>query len=181
MKFLPYVRWCVGFVIVGYVLWQAFISVSPVTQITDFVNRTPLFSVLLPAARVERVAQGMSLRQEPVYVDVRLPLRVQAIELELFSMPSSSNFKVAVQRGPGFELEFSPIEVLASAAETKYRVRVTDFPYLEPGTRVRFVISAPGLTPGAITVTRAQVTILRQPFSLAWLKSLARGFPERAL
>jgi hypothetical protein len=165
MKYTWHLRWVVPVLLVGAVLWQALFATSGLKATTDFVNRTPYFDVLLPAARAQRLEGGIALVQEPVYVDVRLPLRATSVTLSLSTTANSVPVKVGVQRSASFELLFPEAEVTTDGDSRTYRVKVSDFPYLRPNSTLRFVLSVPGLAPGAVVVTQAEVSFERARFS----------------
>ncbi len=181
MSHLVHLRWLVPTVIVGTVLYLTLGSTAPQEVKTNFSDRRPLVDVLLPASRVERVGTSLALLREPVYVDVTLPLRSMAATLELEVTATSAPLKLGVQRGAGWDIVFPEVVITERSGSRFYTLRVAEFPYLEPGYRLRFVVSAPGLTPGSITVRGGRVTIERQPFSWSWLGALLGRFPKNIL
>ncbi|MBI5465828.1 MAG: hypothetical protein HY974_00895 [Candidatus Kerfeldbacteria bacterium] len=168
MKYVWHLRWILPAAVVMFIAWQTFFGTSPLTGSTDFVARTSLFQVLLPAGRVERVQPGMSLQTEPVYIDVRIPPRTVQVTLELTATPDSVPLQLGVRQGNGFEYLFKGQEIQGTGVR-RYSLRATSFSYLEPGRRLRFIVSAPKLQPGSIVITGASVNIMRQGFSWAWL------------
>lgn len=170
MKYLIHVRWLLPAVLIGYVAWQALFASSTLTAETDFQVRAQYFDVLLPAGRVERTQAGIALESEPVYIDVRLPVRAKTAELEVVATAGSTPFKLGVQTGQDFAMALSEAPAEATAQGTVYRYRATDFPYLRAGHKLRFIISSPSLMPGSIVITHAHVSLERQAFSWVWLK-----------
>lgn len=168
MKHLAYIRWFVPAVLIGWVAWQALIASGSLEAVTDFRERTPFFDVLLPAGRVVRTGEGIVLKQEPVYIDVRLPVRAKSIALELKVTDSSSPIKVGWQAADNFNLVFSEAKPINDRGLTLYHYELNDINYVRPGHKTRFVISSPGLVPGSVIVTGASISIKRERPSLAW-------------
>ncbi len=169
MRYLPYIRYAVPVLLVGYVLAQALLS-YPLTGTSQLHERTRFLGMLLPAGRVERVAAGMRLVGEPVYLDVRLPPRAQAYELEFITAPGSLPLKLGVRQGRDWSYDFPKVEATpTSTSGTTYRITVASVPYAEPDHAARVIISAPELSQGSITVARVQVRLMREPVSFAWL------------
>ncbi len=164
MKYLSHLHWAIPVVLVGAVLWQVFVSTTPLTGTTNFVTPTPYFDVLLPASRVSRSPAGLALLTEPVYVDVRLPLRVASVELELTTTADSAALRLGVQQGKDFAIVFPDVAAVKSDQGQSYRLKVTDFSFLRPRHTLRFVLSAPGLKARSIQVTGASVRFERAPF-----------------
>lgn len=182
MPYLSHLRWLVPLTLVTVVLWCSVVSAQHYIVTTDFVNRTPLVDVLQPAARLTRVDAGIAVQQEPVYVDVTLPLRASAVTLELSVADTSPQFKLGVQQGPGFDILFPPdVAVYTGAGTRRYVLRAAAPFYREVGYRLRFILSSPGFTPGSIVVQRARITIERAPFSWGWFGSLMKNFPSNLL
>ena len=166
MKYFVHLRWILPVAIVGSTLWQIFFSTVLAIGATNFIVSTPYLNMLLPASRVERVSGGVALIREPVYVDVRLPVRVASVELELKTTADSAPLRLGVQQGKDFNIVFPDVAVLKTATVQSYRLQVTDFSGLRPHHTLRFVLSAPGLKAGSIVVTGATVRFERLPFSL---------------
>lgn len=181
MPYLSHLRWLVPAIIIVTVLYLTLGSTSPLVVASNFSDRRALVDVLLPASRVERVGDNLTLVREPVYVDVTLPLRSSAVTLELEVSLSSVPLKLGVQQGAGWDIVFPETAVVERGRSRFYTLRVSEFKYLEPGYRLRFVVSAPGLSPGSIVVHRGRVTIERHPFSWGWLGALLGRFPKNIL
>lgn len=164
MKYFVHLRWFIPVMLVGYSLWQIFFSTVPSVGVTNFLTPTPYFDVLLPPSRVARVPKGAALQQEPVYVDVHLPVRVISLELELAVTPDSAPLRLGVQPGVDFNLVFPDVAVLKTSEAQIYRLKVTDFTHLRPRHTLRFVLSAPGLVPGSVVVRGAKVRFERGLF-----------------
>lgn len=175
MKYLRHLRWFAPTLLIGWVLWQSLVSPRPLVRVSSFIVRTPVLDVLLPAARVEARPQGVAVLREPVYIDVTLPPRARAATLELDVAEASAPLKLGLQQGAGFDISFPEIPVVAQGGTRRYTLRASEFTHLEPGYRLRFVISAPGTAPGSIVVQGARIAIERQPFSFAWLGAALKG------
>lgn len=178
---LTHIRWLVPLALVSFVLWRGMGEAAPLVAQTNFAERTPIFDVLLPASRAESTPQGVALVREPVYVDVTLPLRARAATLELKVEPSSAPLKFGFQQGSGWDIAFPDVTVTDGKDARRYTLRVENFSHLEPGYRLRFVVSAPGLAPESIVVQSARVAVERQPFSWGWFSALMRRFPQDLL
>lgn len=172
MKYLWQIRWLIPCLLVGYVLWQALFAAGSLEAATDFRERTPYFDVLLPAGRVERTAEGIVLKQEPVYIDIRLPVRVSSAFVELKIDGRSAPIRLGLQTGDDFAFAFSKDEPETTAGLTLYRYDTSEFDYARPGHKARFIISAPALTPGSIVVKGATVSFRRQSSDLDWWRRL---------
>lgn len=170
MKYLWHIRWLTPLVLIGCVLWQAIVATGSLQAITDFRERTPYFDVLLPAGRVERTDRGVVLKQEPVYVDVRLPVRAKSMALELKVAAGSSPIKLGWQSDDNFTLAFNGSEPVESDNIILYHYDLDDINYVRPGHKGRFIISSPGLMSGSVIVTGASVSFRREPPSLNWFK-----------
>ncbi len=176
MRYFWHIRWLTPVILVGYVLAQAVLASSSLQAVTDFRERTPYFDVLLPAGRVDRTDQGVVLKQEPVYIDVRLPVRTRAIALELKLSADSAPIKLGWQTADDFTLAFSQSEPIRSGDLILYHYDLDDVNYVRPGHKGRFIISAPGLTPGKVVVKGASVSLKREPASLGWFKQQLNKF-----
>lgn len=182
MPYLTHLRWLTPLVVVSFVLWLALVSSRPIIVTTNFTSRTPVVDVLQPAARVTRTPAGVALRQEPVYVDVTLPLRARAVTLELNVDAASPLFKLGVQQGPGFDISFpKDVATYQGGATRRYILRTGTPFYREVGYRLRFVLSAPGFAPGSIVVQGGRVVIERAAFSWGWLGQRLHNFPRDLL
>jgi hypothetical protein len=171
MSYLWHIRWALPAGLGWLIAWQTFFSTGVITAVTDFTARTKVFEVLQPAGRVTRTASGIVLQAEPVYVDVRIPPRTAAVTLKLQTAAESAPLQLGVKQGNNFEYLFKGQEMQGETVR-RYSLRATSFPYLEPGRRLRFIISAPKLKPGDITVTGAEVEIVRQGLTWSWLKRI---------
>ena len=89
-----------------FILGQAFFSTQKLITITDFVNRTPYFDILSPASRTEKVTSGIVLKQEPVYINIILPLRVSRLTLEFITTADSAPLKFALKQASGRDFYF---------------------------------------------------------------------------
>lgn len=170
MKYLPHIKWVIPVLLVGNVLWQAIIATNSLEAVTDFRERTPYFDVLLPAGRVARTDRGIVLKQEPVYIDVRLPVRAKSIALELKVTAISAPIKLGWQTDDNFTLAFSQAEPINYQGLVLYHYDLADINYVRPGYKGRFIISSPGLVPGSVVVNGATVSIKRKVVSLTWFK-----------
>jgi len=168
MRYIRRMRWFVLVLLAGYVAWQSVIASGSLEAVTDFRERTPYFDVLLPAGRVERSEQGIILNQEPVYIDVRLPVRAKSAALELKVDSSSAPLKLGIQTGEGFNFEFSGLPAETVGEFTLYRYDALDLTYVRPGHKLRFIISAPGLVTDSVVVKQATISVKRAPASLSW-------------
>jgi hypothetical protein len=168
MKYFSYVRWLVPVALLGYIGWQSFLSMLPLVASTDFFERTPYFDVLQPAGRVTRMSQGIVLNQEPVYIDVRLPVRASQISLDLSVTDSSVPIKLGWQTDDNFVFDFSQSPPTNEAGLFVYHYELDDINYVRPGHKGRSIISAPSLVTGSVTVKRATVVINRKPADFAW-------------
>jgi len=169
MRYIWHIRWVVPVLFLLFIAWQSLVATYSLQALTDFKQRTAWFEVLLPAGRVTKTDSGLVLKSEPVYVDVRLPLRAAAVTLELSTTAASVPVKLGVRQGSGFQYDYSATEEFRGDTRT-FRLRATNWPYLEPGHRLRFILSVPGLKPGNVVVTGAKVTVERRPFSWDWVK-----------
>lgn len=172
MKYFWHLRWLTPLILVGYVAFQAVFASGSLEARTDFKERTPYFDVLLPAGRVTRIKEGIILKQEPVYIDIRLPVRARQAALELKVASSSAPIKLGLEVGPDFNYEFAGKSAQTVAGLTLYRYDASDLNFIRPGHKVRFIISAPGLVPGSVMVKEATVSIKRAPATLAWWQQL---------
>ncbi len=161
-----HLRWLIPFIFTAYIIYEAIFSWQLITAATNFVSRTRNFGVLLPAGRVERAGGGLKLMAEPVYFDVKLPLRVAAVELEIATTAESAPLKIGVRQGGGWDYYFPDYTELNSLSAKNYRISISEFKYVEANHAQRFLISAPGLEPGRITIIGAQVKIRRHNFDL---------------
>ncbi len=168
MKYFSYIKWSVVVLLVGYIVWQSLFAAGSLIAVTDFRERTPYFDVLLPAGRVERTEVGIVLKQEPVYIDVRLPVRAKSVILELAVANTRTPVKLAWQVNENFSLSFSDLEPISAGNQVLYRYNLTNINYVRSGHKVRFVISSPGLVPGTVIVKKANVSIKRERANLAW-------------
>jgi len=146
--------------------YQAVFSAAPLIASTDFVKRTPNFGILLPAGRVTRTEVGLKLEAEPIYFDVKLPVRASGVKLELTTTRQSSALKLGRRSGGDWDYYFPPLTHTIKPGEQIYLLTADEFKYIEPNHSQRFLISAPGLSPGGVTVTGARATIYRSPFDL---------------
>lgn len=175
MKYIYYLRWVIPVLLIGWALQQALIAGDVLVSETDFRVRTPIIDVMLPASRVEAREQGVVLLSDPVYIDVTLPPRANAVTLELDVSAQSETLKLGVQQGPNFDIVFPDVMISDQAKFKRYSLRTSTFPHLEAGYKLRFMISAPNLTAGNITVLHARTIIERKPFSFAWLRAAIKG------
>jgi len=179
MKYAWHLRWVVPLVLVGFVVWEGLGATSALTAETLFQSRTPYVDVLQPAGRVTRTSGGVVINQEPVYIDVRLPVRAQAVnlELELVQVPPpdltvpSTYPRLGVQTAEGFAFTFMSDSPSLLGNTLYYRFPVAQLPYVRAGHVVRFIISVPSLTSHAVTVQSARVTVTREPLSLVWISA----------
>lgn len=168
MRYIEYIKLAIPILLVGFVTWQAVFAAGVLVAVTDFRERTPYFDGLLPAGRVERTDEGIVLNQEPVYIDIRLPVRARSIALELKTTDTSAPIKLAWQTDDNFTLLFSDLEPVRQEGLTLYHYNLMDINYARPGHKGRFVISAPGLVPGSVVVKGASISIEREQASLFW-------------
>jgi hypothetical protein len=174
-------RWLVPAVFIIFILSQAFLSTQKLTATTNFVGCTSYFDVLLPASRVEKIADGIVLKQEPVYVDVVLPLRISRLEFEFITTADSSPLKFALKQESGRDFYFLNTKEEKINNEIHYFLSTNDFRYLEPNETLRFIVSAPNFNPGTVVVKEARLTIERNHFSWAWFSDLFKSYPEMIL
>lgn len=172
MKYVFYIRCLTPIFIVGYILWQALIATNSLAAITNFQERTAFFDMLLPAGRVERTTEGIKLLTEPVYIDVRLPIRAKSVALELKVTDTSAPIKVGWQSDDDFVFDFSQATSTFSPGVILYHYDVKEINYLQPGHRGRFIISVPTLVPGSVLLKEATVSINREPVSFNWWQQL---------
>lgn len=178
---LNWLRWLVPALFVFFILYQAFFGTQKLAAITDFVNRTSYFDVLLPASRVEKVPSGIVLKQEPVYVDMVLPLRTSRLEIEFITTADSAPLKFALKQASGRDFYFLNTREEKINNEIHYFFDTNDFRYLEPNETLRFIVSAPNFNPGTVVVKEARLTIERKHFSWLWFSDLFKLYPERIL
>lgn len=178
---LNWLRWLVSAVFIIFILNQAFFSVHKLTTTTNFIKRTPYFDVLLPASRVEKVADGIVLKQEPVYVDVVLPLRISRLELEFITTADSAPLKFALKQESGRDFYFLDIKEEKINNKIHYFFSTNDFRYLEPNETLRFIVSVPNFNPGTVVVKEARLTMERNHFSWLWFSDLFKSYPGRIL
>lgn len=181
MKYFIHLRWLLPLVLVGVVIWHSLLSTSVVSVFTPLLERTTYVSQLLPAARVELSGSKLVLLQEPVYIDVTLPVRTSAVEIELVTTADSPYLRLGVQQGAAWDFSFPDVARISTSQDQRYRLRVTNFPYFESGYRLRFLISVPNFSARSIIITGAYVNIERQPFSWQWLTKAVEGFPDHIL
>ena len=165
MSHFWHVRWLIPLALAAVMAYQAVFSTAPLIASTDFVKRTPNFGILLPAGRVTRTEVGLKLEAEPIYFDVKLPVRVATVELELTTTAESAPGRIGVRQGGGWDYYF-PEYIESSSPHKTYKISINEFKYVEVNHAQRFLISAPGLSPGGVTVTGARATIYRSPFDL---------------
>jgi hypothetical protein len=178
---LNWLRWLVPTVFIIFILGQAFFSIQKLTAITNFINRTSYFDILLPASRVEKVADGIVLKQEPVYIDIILPLRVSRLALEFITTADSAPLRFALKQESGRDFYFLNIREEKINNEIHYFFGTNDFRYLEPNETLRFIVSAPNFNPGTVVVKKARLTVERNRFSWVWFSNLFKLYPERIL
>lgn len=161
-----HLRWLIPLILVAYIVYQAIFSLQSITATTNFINRNHNFGVLLPAGRVERTESGIKLTAEPVYFDVKLPMRVATVELEIATTAESAPLRIGVRQGGGWDYYFPEYVELSSLSAKTYRISVNEFKYVETNHAQRFLISAPNLESGQIIITGARVKISRHSFNL---------------
>lgn len=65
----------------GYLFWQ---NTKPVLEVScDFKKKSPLCGELVPAARVAAGEDGIIVKSEPVYFDIRLPRKYDKVEAKI--------------------------------------------------------------------------------------------------
>jgi hypothetical protein len=169
MKYINHIiKWSVPVLLVGYVLWQAMFATGSLMATTDFRERTPYFDVLLPAGRVELTADGIILKNEPVYIDVRLPVRAVSVSLAVKVSANSAPLQLGYQTSESFALVFSQSAPVSEQNYVLYHYDLTNISHVRSGHKVRFIISSPALLPGSILVKGASVSIKREPPTLNW-------------
>lgn len=172
MKYVHHIRWLTPVLLVGYILCQAIIFNNSLEAITNFRERTAFFDVLLPAGRVERTPEGIKLLAEPVYVDVRLPIRAKSAALELKLSHTSVPIKLGWQTEDGFVFDFSQTVSSFSPGLILYHYDVKEINYVRPGHKGRFIISSPNLSPRSVLIKEATISIKREQLSFNWLRKL---------
>ncbi|MDP3985827.1 MAG: hypothetical protein U1C53_02485 [Candidatus Veblenbacteria bacterium] len=170
MRYLWHIRWLTPLVLVGYVVWQALFASWSLEAVTDFRERTPYFDVLLPAGRGIRTERGIVLTHEPVYIDIRVPIRARGAAVELKVDSASAPLKLGLQTGEEFSFEFNGHLPETVGGLTLYRYDAKELHYARPGHKVRFIISSPSLVPGSVVVKEATVSLKREPFSWPWFQ-----------
>lgn len=175
MKIFLSIRWLIPVMLVGYVAGQALFAQSPLTATTNFIQRTPYFDVLLPAGRVERSAAGVVLKEEPVYIDARLPIRTSQLRLEVSVSVDSAPLKIGLQTQEGFNFLFSDIEPVVRGDEKIYYLEVPKIYYQRPAHKVRFIISVPNFRPSSVWVRGASINFQRQSLTLQEWRELIRS------
>lgn len=178
---LNWLRWLVPAAFIIFILGQAFFSIQRLTAVTNFVDRTSYFDILLPASRVERVADGIVLKQEPIYVDIVLPLRTSRLEIEFITTADSAPLKFALKQASGRDFYFLNTREEKINNEIHYFFDTNDFRYLEPNETLRFIVSAPNFNPGTVVVKEARLIIRRDLFSWSWFNHLFKLYPKRIL
>jgi len=146
------------------VIWQNFFSISPISVKSDFTTRTPWFEYLLPVGRTQRTAHGFKLQAEPVYFDLRLPLRLERLRLVLIFTTGAERARVGIQDAPGWNYYFPPQVVKGNAITVLAEL----FTYT-PGYRQRFIISAPDLATAPVELMAVEVIMTRHEFYWQWI------------
>jgi hypothetical protein len=178
---LNWLRWLVPAAFIIFILGQAFFSTQKLVAITDFIDRTSYFDILSPASRTEKVIGGIVLKQEPVYIDIILPLRVSRLTLEFITTADSAPLKFALKQANGRDFYFLNTKEEKINNEIHYLFNANNFRYFEPNETLRFIVSAPNFNPGTVVVKEARLTIERNSFSWSWLSDLFKLYPERIL
>ncbi len=166
---MRHIRWLIPVILLGYIFYQSFWANSLLVAFTDFSQRTAYFDVLLPAGRVERSATGIIIQQEPVYIDLRVPIRTGRVSLELLVTADSAPIKLGLQTGPEFSFDFQEQEIVKSAdGLAYYNYEAREIKYVRPGNKIRFIISSPGLQAGDVVIKGAKVSLNRKKADIDW-------------
>lgn len=162
MKYVSLGRWLVLAAVVGGVAWQSLVSTQPLSAVTGFTQRTPIFQMIQPPNRVQAADRGVSVVAEPLYFDVRVPLRAASLMFRLTATADSMPVKLGLQQSNGWQFTFPDVTVERSGAEVRYsfQVPVSALP-VQPDHTTRIILSAPNLTPGRLTLVQAQALFTR--------------------
>ncbi|MFA4937576.1 MAG: hypothetical protein WC575_04835 [Patescibacteria group bacterium] len=140
-------------------------SNQPIKVTTDFTNRTPWFDYLLPIGRTERLDNAVKLISEPVYFELRLPMRAKKIKMTLqFKNVPLAELRLGVRQSESWDY-FFPEQLIAGTSRS---IEVTNFSYT-PENSLRFIISLPNIQEQNISIEMAQAEIERRAFTWSWL------------
>lgn len=146
------------------VLWQNFFSINPISVSTNFNQRTPWFDYLLPAGRTERGNRGLTFLAEPVYFDLRLPVRLERVRLVFNFYSGAERARVGVQNAPGWNY-FFPEQI---SKDNQIIVLADSFTYA-PNYRQRFIISVTDLASGPVELAGVEALLIRHEFYWQWI------------
>ncbi len=132
---------------------------------TDFTKRTPWFDYLLPIGRTERLVGSFKLISEPVYFDLRLPVRTDKVKMTLrFKERPPTGLRLGLRQSEAWDY-FFPEQLTVNFDRV---IEATTFSYT-PDNRLRFIISCPGVSEADLYLVSAQALIERYDFSWSWL------------
>lgn len=97
-------------VVSAYLFWQ---NTKPVLEVRcDFKKKTALCGELVPTARVAAAKNGIVIKEEPVYFDVRLPRKYDKVEAEVeYSGLAADILEFGVSRDTARRaFDFAPLE-----------------------------------------------------------------------
>lgn len=162
MKYLNVLRWPVLVLIVGAVAWQSAFDSAPLIAATNFFTRTPVFAMVQPPSRAQQTDRGVTLVQEPVYFDLRIPPRATTLSFALTVTSESTPFTLGVQKGEQWDFSYPATTITKQGDRQVYEFSIpTSELVLRSGYTARVLLSAPSLAPGHITLVGARAVFTR--------------------
>ncbi|MFH1112233.1 MAG: hypothetical protein V1712_04185 [Patescibacteria group bacterium] len=147
------------------VIMSGLFNTRTISVATTFIERTPWFGFLLPIGRTEQFDDAAKLISEPVYFDLRLPMRAEKIKMTLqFKNAPPAELRIGVRQGESWDY-FFPEQLTTDMNRT---IEVVNFSYT-PENRLRFIISLPNIQENGASIIMARAAIERQSFTWSWL------------
>ncbi|MFZ5391407.1 MAG: hypothetical protein ACOZAJ_03990 [Patescibacteria group bacterium] len=170
MNKLIHLRWLIVVILLGYLGWQNLLSMAPVVGESDLSVRQSNLGVLLPAGRVAKTEAGLRVKQEPLYLDIKIPPRARQVNLKI-TTAGQADLIIGSRQDIGWSYVFWPLTI-SDQAETKiHSVIAQPIGLLESDYNWRFILSVKGLPDKDLIIKKAEVEILRRPFSWQWLNN----------
>ncbi len=165
---LIYLRWLIVLGLLVYLVWQNVWATAPLYADSNLLERQSGLGVLLPAGRVVKTNQGLQVKQEPLYLDVKIPPRANLVNLKI-TVTGSAELMIGSHKGQDWSYDFWPTKIDYQAEEKIYSITAYLVGPVAGDYNWRFILSVKGLADNDLFIKKAQVEILRQPFTWSWL------------
>ncbi|MBU1038683.1 hypothetical protein KKC17_00370 [Patescibacteria group bacterium] len=170
MRTPTYLRWLVPLVFLLYLAGQNLFSQASLSFDSWLLNRQPAVGILLPAGRVTRVEEGLKVKQEPLYLDIKIPPRAQAVKLKLL-VKGQAEVTIGSRQVGEWSWQWWPQTKIEQGDEVIYLIVAEPIGQLAPDYSWRFILSIKDMPAEDLIIKKVQVEIVRNNFSKGWLKS----------